>query len=158
MANNTFQLTAVSQNDPGSWPDGSQLTGTLTAYSGGTLESSSPPVNQAVSLPIPPPPGPNPPTPPTWVLVMDKTIKEASYTIVIEGPGQKPTTINIDGANMPMWVAQNKKEDTNQIYKEGKCGIFGYAQENPVSGQPINWIYTVTGGVSYPKVHPNGNS
>ena len=149
-----FQLTAVSQDDPGC-PIGAQLNGTVTAYSGGSLRSDSFPVNTSVSLPIPPQAGKKTPPSPTWFLVLDDSIDDASFTIVIEGPGSSnPTTITIDGANMPGWVAQNQKEDTNQIYKSGKCGIFGYAQENQPTDQPISWIYTVTGGVFNPKVHP----
>ncbi|HYX22541.1 MAG TPA: hypothetical protein VFC23_00175 [Thermoanaerobaculia bacterium] len=149
-----FQLTAVSQDDRGC-PIGAQLTGTVTAYSGGSLRSGSFPVNQPVPLPIPPRGGHKAPPSPTWFLVLDDSIEDASFTIVIEGPGtNNPTTITIDGANMPKWVAQNQKEDTNQIYRAGQCGIFGFAQENQPSDQPVYWIYTVTGGVFHPKVHP----
>ena len=156
MSGNIFQLTAVSQNDPGC-PIGAELHAVLTAYSGGTLRSDSFPVGERIHLPIPPGPGKTAPPSPTWFLILDHTIKEASFTIVIDGPGKNnQTSIQIDGANMPGWVAVNQKEDTNQIYKSGDCGIFGYAQENKPSDQPISWIYTVTGGVYQPKVHPNG--
>ena len=69
-------------------------------------------------------------------------------------PGTPSTSITIKGSDLPGWVKQNEKEKTNQIYKSGQCGIFGFAQRNEVAGQGVYWIYTVTAGVSNPKVHP----
>lgn len=147
-----FQLTAVSQNDP-QCSIGSQLTATITSYNGGTLTANSSPLT--VDLPIPPPP--TPPPSPTWFLALDHTIKDASFSIEIAGPpGTQTTAITINGSDMPGWVAQNEKEKTNQIYKQGTCGIFGFAQRNVVEGQGVYWIYTVTGGVCDPQVHPPG--
>lgn len=68
-AGNVFQLTVISQNDR-QCSIGAQLTGTVTAYSGGSLRSDSFPVNQPVPLPIPPAPGQTPPPSPTWFLVL----------------------------------------------------------------------------------------
>lgn len=152
-----FQLTIVSQNDPGC-EFGTELYATVTAYSGGKLVNGSMPVNQKVKLPIPPAPGTTPPPSPTWFMELADSIDNASYSIEISGPAGYPTTkILLNGSDMKGWIAANKIDKTNQIYLESNCGIFGFAQENDVNGGNTNWIYTITGGVVHPHVHPPVN-
>lgn len=147
-----FQLTVVSQNDPGC-SAGSQLSVIVHPPRGGSLLPQSFPVNEAVALPVPPPP--TPPPSPTWWIDLAAGIENASYTLVISGPnGANPTTITVNGSDMPQWVSRNEREKTNQIYKEGSCGIFGFAQLSDKKDQPRTWIYTVTAGVDNPKIHP----
>ncbi|MFL5386288.1 MAG: hypothetical protein ACJ8GN_27540 [Longimicrobiaceae bacterium] len=159
MANDVFQLTVLSQNDP-ECSIGSELSVVVDQPTGGTLTTGpidaggSFPVGTPVPLPIPPPPGATGPESPTWFLQLSDGIENASYSLTISGPdGSNPTSITIAGSSMPGWVAQNQKEDTNQIYLEATCGIFGYAQEN-IQSQSTTWIYTVTAGVYDPMVHP----
>jgi hypothetical protein len=155
MADAIFQLTVVSQNDPQSQPEGSHLSVVVDPPVGGKLRSNSSPIDTPIPLPIPPAPGTKAPPSPTWFLELDDTIENASYTLTVSGPdGADPTHITVKGSDMPGWVAQNRKQKTNQIYKKGKCGIFGFAQEHTPAGQPTYWIYTVTGGVSHPQVDP----
>ncbi|WP_299889544.1 hypothetical protein [uncultured Lacinutrix sp.] len=147
-----FQLTMVSQNDPGTGC-GDELYGIVLGTKGGTLnKQTSFPYQEGVHLPIP---SNDPPKSPTWFLELDGNIEDVSITVVVFGPEGKynPTIITIDGANMPSWVAQNEKEKTNQIYVESADGIFGYAQEN-IAGDTTNWIYTITAGVANPMIHP----
>ena len=150
-----FQLTVVSQNDAGC-AAGKELTVNVAMPTGGTLQNQSWPTGEEVPLPIPPPPRP-PPSPTWWLTLGDGGIEGASYSLVISGPdGANPTKITINGRDMPGWVLDNQKQDTNQIYNESSCGIFGYAQYVAKPGQPVTWIYTVTAGVDHPKVHPGG--
>ena len=149
-----FRLTTVSQNDPGCL-DGEDLFATVTNVTGGTLLSSSSPMNQKVSLPIPPPPGHAGPPSPTWFLELNGSIDDASFTVEISGPADyTTTTIVVEGADMAAWIAASKKVKTNQIYATGASGIFGYAQEDNVVDGSFNWIYTITAGVVNPMVHP----
>ena len=158
MTRNVFQLTVLSQNDPGS-VFGDQLSVVVNPPTGGTLTTVPPssPVGTPVALPIPPAPGTTGPQPPTWLLELSDGIANAQYTLTISGPhGANPTHITIDGSNMPEWVTANEQEPTNQLYKKSSCGIFGYAQVNTPEGQPTTWIYPVTAGVFYPVVHCPG--
>ncbi len=147
-----FQLTMVSQND-GGCPCGSQLTGEVLFCIGGTLnEKRSNPfkMHHSVKLPIPPPPAP--PPSPTWFFDLGPGgIDEFFVVVKVAGPAAEkgPTYIPIRGVDLPGWVKQNTKLATNQIYKTGDCGIFGFAQESS-----LYWIYTVTAGVTNPEVHP----
>jgi hypothetical protein len=151
-----FRLTAVSQNDPGT-TDGENLSATVTGFTGGKLQSISSPINEKVSLPIPPPEGHTGPKPPTWFMELDGSTKDASFTVEISGPaGYTPTTIVVKGSDMANWIATNHKEKTNQIYAKGTSGIFGFAQEDDVVDGNLNWIYSITGGVVNPMVHPPG--
>ncbi|HEX9936525.1 MAG TPA: hypothetical protein VGB15_05365, partial [Longimicrobium sp.] len=120
MANAIFQLTVVSQNDPASQPEGSELSVVVDPPVGGTLRSNSFPVGTPVALPIPPAPGTKAPPSPTWFLELDDTIENASYTLTVSGPyGADPTQITVNGSDMPGWVAQNHTRKTNQVYKTG---------------------------------------
>ena len=149
-----FRLTAVSQNDPGS-KDGAGLFATVTGFTGGKLQHISSPVNEKVSLPIPPPQGKAGPQSPTWFMELDGSINEASFTVEISGPvGYTPTTIVVKGSDMANWIVANQKEKTNQIYSKGTSGIFGFAQKDNVVDGNLNWIYSITGGVVNPMVHP----
>ena len=145
-----FQLTAVSQNDPGC-ESGTKFTGKVTHYKGGTLRSGSFPVNTPVPLPIPPSPSEQPPASPTWFLELDNGIDAGFFEIHIQGPGNfQDLPIKIEGSDVAQWTRDNKNGDTNQIYFDGNCGVFGYA--TPLA--PDGWIYTITVAVTDPKVHP----
>jgi hypothetical protein len=146
-----FQLTMVSQNDPGTGC-GDELKGIVLGVKGGTLNKTSFPYQEGVSLPVP---SNDPPKSPTWFLDLDGNIEDVSITIAVFGPEGEytPKVITINGANMPGWVAQNKKDKTNQVYIESANGIFGFAQQNVVADTAY-WIYTITAGVVNPKIHP----
>lgn len=149
-----FRLTTVSQNDNGA-TSGDKLTATVTDIKGGKLVGPSSPMNKAVDMPIPPAQGVTPPMPPTWFMELDGSIDDASFTVEISGPAPYPTTtIEVKGSDMAAWVAANKIEKTNQIYSKGNDGIFGFAQEDSVVDGNLNWIYSITGGVVNPMVHP----
>jgi len=156
MANDIFQLTVVSQND-GQCAVGSQLSVVVDPPTGGgTLNPGSFPVSEPVPLPIPPAPGSSAPPSPTWFLAVGDDIANAQYTLTISGPdGANPTAITVTGADVQTWAAVNVSNSTNQVYLEAACGIFGYAQSNPIPGG-TQWIYTVTAGVAYPVVHYQG--
>lgn len=160
--NPVFQLSALSQNDqanpscPGC-SEGAKITAMVTDHGGCELLTSPPPppypasnvpVGEWVHLPIP---NSKEPTP-TWFFEVTDGIENAWIDLVIFTPNYGFTEIYLQGSNMPCWVAQNKENPTNQIYKKGNCGIFGYAQENVTD--LTYWIYTVTAGVCNPMVHP----
>jgi len=164
MKNPVFQLSILSQNDqpnpscPGC-SVGDQITATVVDYGGGTIYSENAPsgypttnfpINKPVLLPIP---GENPPPTPTWFMEVTGGIEKAWFEVAINTPGFSPVQIRVNGSDMAKWVAANQKTDTNQIYAEGNCGIFGYAQEN-LQSNPLYWIYTITAGVCNPQVHP----
>lgn len=147
-----FQLTMVSQNDPGS--NGDKISGKVMSFKGGEMESYSSPVNEKVHLPIPPAPNdPNPQTPPTWFIEVTAGITNASYETEVYNSDGTTTKIEIKGEDMAKWVEENDPTKTNQIYLESECGIFGYAQKF-VGETGTHWIYTITTGVSFPVVHP----
>jgi hypothetical protein len=147
-----FQLTVVSQNDPGC-SAGANLSVVVNQPVGGTLRSDSSPVGTPVHLPTPPGQGGSGPTP-NWWLELSGDIDQAAFTLTISGPGQTTTMIAVPGAMMREWIAASQPRSTNQVWLEAGCGIFGYAQENTPPGQPKSWIYTVTAGVHDPRVHP----
>jgi hypothetical protein len=152
MATNTvFQLSALSQNDPGA-VDGSELFCTITQVVGGKLTTGSFPIHQGVALPIPPPPGENSATPtPTWFLIPSGQIEDTSYSLEIYCPSDAnypKTNITVKAIDVKKWAAIPYNERHNQIYQEGKYGIFGFAQEGP-----DGLIYTVTAGVLDPKTY-----
>lgn len=154
MANDVFQLTVVSQNDP-QCAAGAQLSVVVEPPTGGgTLNPGSFPVSESVPLPIPPAPGSSAPPSPTWFLAVGDGIATAQYTLTVSG-GPNPTPITVNGADVQKWAAENVSDPTNQVYLEAACGIFGYAQSNPIPGG-TQWIYTVTAGVAYPVVHFRG--
>ena len=76
------------------------------------------------------------------------------FIVEVRTPGQKTTTIILNAAEVGFWAEYNEKTKTNQIYKEGDCGIFGFAQLNKPADQPAYFIYTITAGVDNPKIHP----
>lgn len=160
--NPIFQLSALSQNDqpnpscPGC-SVGDQITATLLSYGGGQIFLSDPPqpypatqfpINTPVLLPIP---NSGKPTP-TWFMEVENGIENAWFLLEVTTPGISTKRILIEGINMPAWTKEGPK--TNQIYQGGDCGIFGFAQKNTPANQPVYWIYTVTGGVCNPQVHP----
>ncbi len=144
-----FQLTAVSQNDRGC-SYGNDYTGTLTENKGGVLRSDSASVNKPVHLPTPQ--EAPAPTKSNWFLELDGEIEDAFFTIVIDGPDGNFPIPPINGKDVKKWKAINEKDPTNQIYRKGNCGIFGYA--TPYA--PDGWIYTITVAVTDPKIHPPG--
>lgn len=147
-----FQLTTVSQNDPGCYC-GDQIYVKITGVNGGQLRDDSFPVNTHVSLPIPPPKGLRGVPSPTWFLELNTAIENASFQLAISGPCIPTTTIVVPGKQMQVWVDRNRLEKTNQIYLGGSCGVFGFAQLNEVPGQGTYWIYTITGGADHPQIH-----
>lgn len=165
MSNTIFQLSMVSQNDQPN-PScegcsvGDQITATVLEYGGGTIYFSNAPascpetafpVGKPVLLPVP---GAAPPPTPTWFMEVSNGIENAWFSVEVNTPGQQPSVIRVNGSDMAAWVAASKKDPTNQIYAGGNCGIFGYAQENQASKQPVYWIYTITAGVCNPQIHP----
>lgn len=169
MSNPIFQLSILSQNDQpnGVCPGcsvGAEITATIVEYGGGTIYASNAPqpypntsfpLNKPVLLPIPPAPGTTAPATPTWFMEVTSGIENAWFSVEIQTPGNLSTSIRVNGSDMAAWVAANQKGPTNQIYAKGDCGIFGYAQENAASQQPVYWIYTLTAGVCNPQVHPS---
>lgn len=148
--NSVFQLSAVSQNDPGA-ADGTDLFCTITEVTGGKLTAGSFPVNEAVALPIPPPPGENSTDPtPTWFLSPDGDMDNTSYSLEISCPSDAnyPTkSITVKASDVKKWAAIPYDDRPNQIYQGGIYGIFGFAQEGP-----NGLIYTVTAGVLDPQI------
>jgi hypothetical protein len=143
-----FQLSALSQNDPGV-ADGNKLFCNVTSITGGTLRSGSFPINRAVALPIPPGQNGSGPTP-TWFIVPDNTIQETAFNIEVSCPTDSnypATKITVKASDVQKWAAIPYNERDNQIYQEGEYGIFGFAQEGP-----NGLIYTVTAGVLNPQL------
>lgn len=143
MKKEVFQLTLVSQNDPGS--DGENLFGEVVALEGGPIEGNSDPVNEPLHLPTPQEHGSL-----NWFMNLENGIENAAFTVRISSD-ENPITVL--GRDLPAWVAQNQREKTNQIYQESINGIFGYAQKNEKEDM-IQWIYTITAGVNHPRLHP----
>lgn len=149
-----FRLTAVSQNDPSSL-DGADLSAKVTAFTGGELQSISAPADTELSLSIPLPDGRAGYKSQTWFMELDGSINDASFTVEISGPaGYTTTSIVVKGSDMANWIAANHPEKTNQIYAKGTNGIFGFAQKDNVVDGNLNWIYSITGGVVNPMIHP----
>jgi len=162
--NPVFQLSALSQNDqpnsecPGC-SEGDNISAVVIAYDGCELLTPPPPppypasnvpVGEWVHLPIPKSKEPTP----TWFFEVTNGIENVWVDLVVFTPYYGATEITVQGSNLPAWVAQIKKNPTNQIYKRGNCGIFGYAQDNVA--ELTYWIYTVTAGVCNPMLHPPG--
>ncbi|TYP99444.1 hypothetical protein C7447_10140 [Tenacibaculum adriaticum] len=145
---NTFQLSALSQNDPGA-ADGNKLVCEVTAN--GPLRKGSSPVNKPVKLPIPPSESKKIETP-TWYLETTKG-ENASFEIKISGPtGSKypSKSIKVKQSDVQEWASVPFNDRENQIYQEGEYGIFGFAQEGPDGS-----IYTITAGVLNPRLYGN---
>lgn len=148
---NTFQLSALSQNDPGA-ADGSKLYCEVTSISNGTLRTGSFPINEEVKLPIPPGEGKVAPATPTWFLET-KEGKDASFEITISCPTDNnypKTTIVVKESDVIGWDTQPFDERVNQIYQKGEYGIIGFAQKGPEG-----YIYTITAGILNPRLHGN---
>ncbi|PKH50592.1 hypothetical protein CXF68_07735 [Tenacibaculum sp. Bg11-29] len=148
MSTKVFQLSALSQNDPGA-SDGSVLSCKIIGVCNGTLREGSFPVNENVQLPIPPGENKSAPATPTWFLIPENGL-EGSFTIEVFSPTD-PTypskTIAISETDVKNWAKVPFNNRENQIYQDGEYGIFGFAQEGP--------IYTITAGVLNPR--KNGN-
>jgi hypothetical protein len=159
-----FQLSILSQNDPGC-AAGDKITASVLYHRGGNiyLKGTQPappprypvtdfPLDKPVLLPIPQNLGS--PTP-TWFMEISKDdLNEVVFIVEVKTPGQKAKIIILNAGEVGLWAEENKKTKTNQIYKEGDCGIFGFAQLNIPEGQPAYFIYTITAGVDNPKIHP----
>lgn len=150
-----FQLSVLSQNDPGA-QSGANLACVVTAVKKGTLLPDSLPVDQFVSLPIPPTPGVIPPPTPTWYLKPDPavSVNAAAYTVEIFCPDDisyPPLSIIVAGGDVAVWGATPYGERKNQVYRGGDRGVFGFAQLGPEG-----LIYTITAGVLNPKAGPVG--
>jgi len=149
MATNTvFQLSALSQNDAGA-ANGSQLFCEVTKITNGTLRTGSFSINEMVALPTPPGQDGSGPTP-TWFLVPDDSILDTSFELEILCPSDNDypkTAITVKASDVQQWASKPYNDRDNQIYQEGKYGIFGFAQEGP-----NGLIYTVTAGVLNPQL------
>ena len=146
--NAVFQLSALSQNDNGA-ADGSKVFCKITKITNGSLRMGSFPINKEVHLTTPPGQNGSGPTP-TWFLVPDHHILDTSFELEISCPSDDnypKTSIAITAAAVQKWASIPYNDRDNQIYQEGKYGIFGFAQEGP-SGL----IYTVTAGVLNPQL------
>jgi len=156
-----FQLSVLSQNDPGA-ADGDKLYCTVTREGGGEPWKGSFIFGEPVQLPIPPAPyNTAPPTPTWWIPFTPESnvngLSEVAYTVEITSTNKDyiPLTITIKSSELAAWVEKSKTETTNQVYREGTQGVFGFAQFN--SGAACDepyWIYTITAGVLNPKVNP----
>lgn len=143
-----FQLSVLSQNDPGA-ADGNKLCCKIVGVCNGSLREGSFPVNENVALPIPPQEGKQAPATPTWFLIPENGL-EGSFTVEIfcpTDPSYPSRTIAVSEADVINWAKVPFGERENQIYEGGEYGIFGFAQEGP--------IYTITAGVLNPR--KNGN-
>lgn len=149
MATNTvFQLSALSQNDAGA-ADGSQLFCEVKKITNGNLRTGSFSINEMIALPTPPGQDGSGPTP-TWFLVPENNILDTSFELEILCPSDNnypKTSITIKASDVQQWASIPYNERDNQIYQEGKYGIFGFAQEGP-----NGLIYTVTAGVLNPQL------
>ena len=83
MSNNVFQLSALSQNDPGA-SDGSELYCKITGICNGTLRKGSSAVNENIHLPVPPGQNGSGPTP-TWFLIPENGL-QGSFSMEIYCP------------------------------------------------------------------------
>ena len=147
QATPVFQLSVVNQNDPINQGEG--LEAKLVSWSPKvSLRGNSAPISQWVPVP------PNSPAI-NWFFQIGQdnvSIEDFNVTVQIKGSyGGYEETISIACKEIPGWVSANYKEKTNQIYKPGTAGTFGYAQCGP-----DGYIYTLTGGVDDPKIHPGG--
>ncbi|RBW57222.1 hypothetical protein DS884_11615 [Tenacibaculum sp. E3R01] len=143
-----FQLSVLSQNDPGA-ADRDKLCCKIVGVCNGSLREGSFPVNENVALPIPPQEGKQAPATPTWFLIPENGL-EGSFTVEIfcpTDPSYPSRTIAVSEADVINWAKVPFGERENQIYEGGEYGIFGFAQEGP--------IYTITAGVLNPR--KNGN-
>lgn len=150
MSNNIFQLSALSQNDPGA-NDGAKLYCKITGVCNGTLLRGSSAVNEDIHLPVPPGQNGSGPTP-TWFLGLENGL-EGSFSIEVFCPSDASypsKTITVSESDVKKWASVPFEERENQIYQEGANGIFGFAQEGP-NGP----IYTITAGVLNPRLHGN---
>ncbi len=141
---NTFQLSVLSQNDPGA-KYSSELFCTVTKVTGGSLKPGSEPLNKPISLPIP---SSTPPPTPTWFLDLCND-EESSYSVKITCPTEKtyPTCyIEVKSSDVEKWGAVPYDQRDNQIYSKGEYGVFGFAQIGK-----NGLIYTITAGVLNPK-------
>lgn len=143
-----FQLSAVNQDDGRT--AGRNLKVRIVSWTSEvSLRHGSDPVENWIDLGAPPTPAKN------WFFEVGAagiSIDQFSVTLEFEGDcdGTYHMGHTLEGANLATWVATNYREKTNQIYREESCGgIFGYAQCGPAG-----YIYTFTGGVSNPKLHP----
>jgi hypothetical protein len=142
-----FQLSAVSQNDPGA-ADGAAIHCTVTNIRNGNLSEYSLPAHLTVVLPIPPVPNEEPPTTPTWFLRPTGDISDTSIDVELTCPldSSYPTTkISVTGSEVIKWAEIGPGKPPNQIYQNGVYGVFGFAQIGPMGP-----IYTVTAGVLSP--------
>ncbi len=149
--NDVFQLSAVSQNDPGA-ADGANIYCTIKAIHNGTLRQGSFPLDMQTILPVPPGQTTPAPATPTWFLVPSGMLKATGFTLEIGclgDPAYPTTKIDISATDVAIWAGRNAATPTNEIYQTGVYGIFGYAQSGP-----DGLIYTVTVGVLDPRKHP----
>ncbi len=149
--NNIFQLSALSQNDPGA-ADGSELVCKIIKVENGILRQGSFPINENVKLPIPP--GENKPAPatPSWFLVTTKG-EDAIFEVEVfcSTDTKYPTKkIVVKQSDVRKWATISFEKRENQIYQKGEYGIFGFAQEGP-----DGLIYTITAGVLNPRLYGN---
>ena len=147
---NIFQLSVLSQDDP-SAADGDKLVCIVSKITGGELRSNPFLLNEEVKLPIPPVSGKPTPETPTWFLIRNSESEESSFTLEIfcpEDPTYPIKQITVKASDVAKWAKIPYDKRENQIYQEGKYGIFGFAQEE---GDYL--IYTVTAGVLDPKKH-----
>lgn len=151
-----FQLTILSQSTS-NCVCRQQLSATVVGITGGKLQKESPAIGTTTPLLARSASALIAPTPPTWILDLGagESIEAASFTVIILGPCIPPTTITIPGARMNEWVGRNQKEKTNQIYRDGNCGVIGYAEKLLGSDQKARWLYTITAGVTNPPLHPD---
>ncbi len=151
MATNVFQLSALSQNDPGA-ADGTKLQIEVVAVQNGTLRAGSFPIGEEVALPIPPGEDTPAPATPTWFLIPDgKGVP--TFDVVISCPSDPsyPTTkITVKEDAVEGWVTEPFNDRVNQIYSKGENGIIGFAQKGP-----NGYIYTLTAGILNPRLHGN---
>ncbi|WP_130734131.1 hypothetical protein [Flavobacterium sp. J27] len=148
ITTNVFQLSAVSQNDVEA-ADGSKIFCTLAKITNGTLRTGSFPINEAVHLPTPPGQNSSGDTP-SWFLIPENNILETSFELEINCPSDSNypvTKITVKASDVQKWANIPYNERENQIYQEGKNGIFGFAQEGP-----NGLIYTITAGVLNPQL------
>jgi hypothetical protein len=146
MSTKVFQLSALSQNDPGA-ADGSELCCKIIGVCNGTLREGSFSVNENVQLPTPPGQNGSGPTP-SWFLIPENGL-EGIFTIEIFCPTDSTypsTTITVAESEVKKWASVPFNERDNQIYQEGEYGVFGFSQDG-ANGV----IYTITAGVLNPR-------
>lgn len=147
IASQVFQLSALSQNDPGV-ADGSTIVCNVTNINNGSLRSGSFPLNSDILLPIPPNGVKPAPATPTWFLIPTGEIADTSYELQIScptDPNYPAVNITLNASDVQQWANPINGPSVNQIYQEGEYGIFGFAQSGP-----NGLIYTITAGVLYP--------